>query len=332
MIIGHFGKIPAGQDVLRIPLRGGGLTAHVLTWGGTLQDLRLGGVGHSLVLGFPSLGQYLQSSAYIGATVGRFANRIAQGQAVIAGKPYQLDCNFLGKHLLHGGAIGTDRQVWELLTQAEDTATLRLQLADGHMGFPGNLEVRLTYRLSGVGVLSVELTATTDAPTLCSFAHHSYFNLDGSATVLDHSLQIAAEHYLPIDAECIPTGSLAPVAGTAFDFRQRHAVGERHTHYDHNFCLGQVRQALRPVACLHGVSSGIRMVIETTEPGLQVYDGKWLDGGFPPHAGLALEPQGWPDAPNQPGFPTAELLPGDVYQQVTRFVFGQDRDGSLWGG
>ncbi|MEZ5449977.1 MAG: aldose epimerase family protein [Thiolinea sp.] len=232
-----FGKTPSGTDVQRITLSGGGLTANILTLGGALQDLRLEGVEHSLVLGFPVLEPYLPATSYMGPTVGRFANRIANGRARIAGQVYQLDRNFLGKHLLHGGVESSARQVWDVVGQEDDWLTLGLRMADGHMGFPGNLDVELTYRLPGEGVLDVLIRAVTDAATLCNFAHHSYFNLDGSGSILEHELQIAVEHYLPVDAEKIPTGEIASVAGTAFDFRQARAIGQAGANYDHNFCV-----------------------------------------------------------------------------------------------
>ncbi len=331
----YFGKTVSGQDVHRIRLEGGGLTAHVLTLGGILQDLRLTGFEHPLVLGFPELSAYLDHARYFGANVGRVANRIAQGRASIAGHDYQLDQNFLGKHMLHGGMSGAGTQIWKVAEQGSDFVTLSLRLPDGQMGFPGNLDVLLTYSLIDDGVLELNFTAHTDAPTLCNFAHHSYFNLDGSASVLEHQLFVDAEAYLPVDAEMIPTGEIVPVAGTAFDFRQMRRIartGVDDVHYDHNFCLSAHRQACRPVACLQGAEHDLTLTLETTEPGLQVYDGQWIDVpakypglmGVPyaAHAGVALEAQGWPDAPNHAGFPAIKLQPGEEYQQLTRFVFG----------
>ena len=317
-----FGVIPDGQAIHSFELTGGGLTARVLTLGGALQDLRLAGVPYSLVLGFPDLNSYLHSKAYIGANVGRFANRIAQGRATIAGQNYQFDTNFLGKHLLHGGSAGADRQVWTVTAHSANTLSLQLVLADGEMGFPGELTVELHYRLLPTASLEIEFVATTGAPTLCNFAHHSYFNLDGGGSIQDHQLKIAANHYLPVDAEAIPTGEIAAVENTAFDFRELKLINWQQAQYDHNFCTADSKQALRPVAYLQG-QNGVSMTLATTEPGLQLYDGQHLDGGFAAHAGLALEPQAWPDAPNHAHFPSAELLPGQVYRQVTRYSFSQ---------
>lgn len=304
----------------RFELNGGGLTAHILTWGGVLQDLYLDGVPYSLVLGFADLDSYLHSKAYIGGNVGRFANRIAQGRAKIAGQIYQLERNFLGKHLLHGGNVGADRQVWSVLAHTQSTLSLKLSLADGHMGFPGELTVLLHYRLLATATLEIEFTATTTAPTLCNFAHHSYFNLAGGGSIQTHQLQINADYYLPVDAEAIPTGEVATVDNTAFDFRKLQSIDWQQSQYDHNFCTASARQALRPVAYLQG-QTGVSMRLATTEPGLQLYDGAYLDGGYAAHAGLALEPQAWPDAPNHAHFPSAELKPGQVYRQLTQYSF-----------
>lgn len=315
-----FGTTPEGQAIHSFELAGGGLSARVLTWGGILQDLRLEGVPYSLVLNFPDLAGYINSKAYIGGNVGRFANRIAHGRASIAGQSYQLDTNFLGKHLLHGGSVGADRQVWAVSAYTESSLSLELVLADGHMGFPGELTVTLHYRLLASACLELEFLATTTAPTLCNFAHHSYFNLDGADSIQNHQLQIQAEHYLPVDAEAIPSGEIASVAGTVFDFRELKPINWRGAGYDHNFCIADSQQTLRPVAYLQG-QKGIGLCLATTEPGLQVYDGKYLDASHAAYTGLALEPQAWPDAPNHAHFPSAELWPEQVYRQVTRYYF-----------
>lgn len=317
-----FGQLPDGRAVERFSLQGGGLSAQILTWGGVLQDLRLEGVPYSLVLGFADLENYLHSKAYIGSNVGRYANRIANAHATIAGQSYQLDRNFLGKHLLHGGHAGADQQLWQVLDASENSLALQLTLADGHMGFPGELTVNLQYRLLENASLEVEFSATTTAPTLCSFAHHSYFNLDGAGDIQNHQLQIHAEHYLPVDHEAIPTGEIARVEHTAFDFRSLKPINWQAQYYDHNFCISQASLALHEVACLQG-QQGVCMVLASTEPGLQFYDGQYLEGGYAACAGLALEPQAWPDAPNHAHFPSAELLPEQVYRQVTRYSFSR---------
>lgn len=320
-----FGRLPTGEAVDAVEIGGHGLTARFLTYGATLQDLRVEGIERSLVLGFPDLESYLaHPDVYVGAMVGRFANRIGDGQAVIGGTRYQLDRNFLGRHLLHGGRDGASRRNWRIAAWAQDAVTFTDVLPDGHMGFPGRLSVCTTFEVRPGPALSIRVQAQADAETLCSFAHHGYFNLGGGPTIEGHCLRIAAEHVLPVTDTLIPTGEVAPVAGTAFDFRapvrltrERLAVG-----YDHNFCLSTQREALRPVAELVAPDGRLTMTIETTEPGLQFYDGAAIAAGrHGAHAGLALEPQVWPDAPNHPQFPSARLQPGEVYDQHTVLSF-----------
>ena len=321
-----FGLTPDGRAVEAVTLRGPRLTARVLTLGATVQDLRLEGVAHPLVLGFPTADGYFGPGLYAGALVGRFANRLGGGRFTIDGRAYQADRNERGRTLLHGGTEGIHHRIWTVADLSADRVTLTLELPDGHMGFPGKLTIRAEISVAG-DALAFDLRATTDAPTLCNLAHHGYFALDGSGDARGHLLQVAADHYLPVDADLIPTGEVAPVTGTRFDFRQRRDL--RGGEYDHNLCLGPSRTALRPVATLTG-RTGLRMEIETTEPGLQLYDGRHFDGVaglvglcYGPHAGVALETQGWPDAPNHPGFPDAVLRPGQEYRAVTRYRFGR---------
>ena len=326
--ITDFGQLPDGQPVQRIRINGGNLTAHVLTFGATVQDLRLEGVAHPLVLGSPTLLPYLTDFRYFGAIVGRFANRIALGKFILNGQTHTLDRNDGGVQTLHGGANGAGQMVWAIAGVTADSVALTLTLPDGHMGFPGEMQVQAIYSLPGDGALRVEISARTDAPSPCSFAHHGYFNLDGSSSVLDHVLQIDAAHYLPVDQTLIPTGQIAPVNGTPFDFRVPRPIGA--TGYDHNLCLIGNRQPLRQVARLTGPTSGVTLHVSTTEPGLQVYDGqkipaKGLEGldsrRYGRNAGLALETQAWPDAPNQPEFPGCIVGVGEVSEQVTVYQF-----------
>ena len=326
--ITDFGQLPDGQQVQRISISGGGLTAQILTYGATVQDLRLAGVAHPLVLGSPTLLPYLTDFRYFGAIVGRFANRIAGGQFELNGQTYVLNCNDGGVQTLHGGAVGAGQLVWEVVEITSSSVSLKLTMADGHMGFPGQMQVQARYSLPGHGALQVDIRAETDAPSPCSFAHHGYFNLDGSATMRDHLLQIDAEHYLPVDQGLIPTGQIADVAETPFDFRTLRPIGD--FGYDHNLCLSGTRQALRQVARLEGATSGVVLKVSSTEPGLQVYDGRkipargleGLEGRrYGPHGGLALETQIWPDAPNRPDFPDCILQPGVVSQQTTIYQF-----------
>lgn len=323
-----FGLRPDGQRVTRVAIAGHGLSAWMLTQGATVQDLRLAGFPQPLVLGFPQLAPYLTEGMYFGAVVGRFANRIAHGRARIGEKERQLDRNFLDRHLLHGGADGTGVRNWRLGEVAANAVTLHDRLPDGHMGFPGALDVTVRYAIAPGPVLVIEITATADAETLCNFAQHSYFNLSGQPTVADHMLSCPAERFTATDPELIPTGETPAVAGTRHDWRRPVRLGERLDAglIDDNLCLGDTRLAApRPVARL-SAPGGPVLHLESTEPGLQVYAGDHIRPGAPglggtPYrrfAGIALEPQLWPDAPNHLGFPSAWLRPGEPYRQITR--------------
>lgn len=326
-----FGRLADGRAVHRVRLAAHGLSANVLTWGAVLQELRLTGVAHSLVLGFPEFEHYPTRSPNFGSIVGRVANRIRNGEAVISGKLHRFDRNVLDRHTLHGGAGGSGKQLWTIADYGDDCVTLALTLPDGHMGFPGAVDVRATYRILPGPALEVEITAESDAETLCNFAHHSYFNLDGVGDARHQSLQVQADHYLGIDDDLVPSGAVLPVDGTQFDFRTMRPILRGDARYDHNLCLSRQRCACRPVARLKGAGSGVEMTIETTEPGLQIYDGgkirtddlPGLDGApYTAFSGIALEPQVWPDAPNQEWADQVRLGPGQSYRQMTRFVFG----------
>ncbi len=326
-----FGALPGGEPVHRLKLKGGGLTAHLLTWGAVLQDLRLAGHTAPLVLGFAEFAPYLTHSPFFGATAGRCANRISGGELTLDGTQHQLDRNFIGKHMLHGGADSMGKRLWQVAEHADNRAVLTIALPDGHMGFPGTLKAQVAFALLEGGVLDIRMTATTDKATLCNLAHHSYFNLDGADSVADHLLRIDAARYLPVDDELIPTGETRDVAGTGFDYRTAAPVAQCFP-VDHNFCLSDQRAALRPVAWLSSPGSGVSMECRTTEPGLQVYDGAKIDiplpglGGTPmgASAGLAIEPQIWPDANHHTRFPQAVLQPGETYDQHTQFVFSKE--------
>jgi len=330
-----FGTTSEGETVHRYRITGGGLTATVMEWGAAIQDLRLDGHSAPLVLGYDRFEDYPASSPYFGAVVGRYANRLANGRFIIDGQRFQVDTNFLGKHTLHGGAVSTGQRLWVLDMVGKDFITLALHDPDGFMGFPGNLEITCTYRLKLPGTLSVELSATSDQPTLCNLTNHSYFNLDdgGRDSILDHRLVINAGAYLPVDDELIPTGVVQPVEGTDFDFQLSRPIrlekNGAQVAYDHNFCLHAQRGPLRHAAWAQGATSGVEMEMWTTEPGVQFYAGDKVARDVPglegrrygTWAGFCLESQVWPDSPNRPYFPQAILWPGDRYRHVTEYRF-----------
>lgn len=339
-----FGTLPDGRQVHRVTLTAHGMTASVITWGASLQDLRLSGIAHPLVLGFPDLAPYLAEGRYFGAIVGRCANRIAGGRAQLGDRTLDLDRNERGRTTLHGGSDGTGQRNWIIADQGADFVALSDHLPDGHMGFPGALLVRVTYRLLPGPALHIGILASTTDDTLCNFAQHSYFNLDGRPTIADHRLTVPADTYLPVDGDLIPLGPPAPVQGTALDFRQPARLGDRlggppggppdGPGIDHNLCLAPRRaMAPRRAATLRGRS--VQMTIDSTEPGLQVYDGALLRPGAPgldgqsygPHAGIALESQLWPDAPHHPSYPSAVLEMGQLYRQATVLGFARVRGG-----
>jgi aldose 1-epimerase len=321
-----FGHVPDGRAVQRVVLRNGDLSAHVLTLGAIVQDLRLEGVPHPLVLGSDTPDPYFDAMQYFGAMTGRFANRIGGAKVHLAGREWPLDRNWLGRHTLHGGAQGVAQKLWHIVDLAADQVTLSLTLPDGDMGFPGQMQVHLTIALDADCALQFNLRATTDHVTPCSFSHHGYFTLDDSGTLDQHQLQVHADHYLPLDGDSIPTGQIATVAGTALDFRRPRSLGQQVI--DHNFCLSEQGLALRPVARLS--TPTLSMQVETTEAGLQVFTAPHLPpNGLPglggrsyrTFAGVALEAQAWPDAPNQPHFPPALLHPGTEHRHITRYRF-----------
>lgn len=332
-----FGTTSDGKTVHRLRLSGGGLTAHVMTWGAVVQQLFLDGHEAPLVLGYERFDDYPAHSPYFGAIAGRYANRIRDGRFNLDGTVFEADRNFLGKHLLHGGAQGVGKRVWTIESWSESSVTLVLKDPDGTMGFPGTLDLRCTYRLHSPAVLGIEMTGETDRTTLCNLAHHSYFNLDdgGTSDCLDHRVTMAADAYLPVDDELIPSGIVEPVASTAFDFTKPRPVrmeeGGRQVVYDHNFCLSASRGPMRQAAGVLGARSGVAMEVWTTEPGLQFYAGHKLADNAPglggrrygPHSGFCMEPQIWPDSPNRAYFPQAVLQPGETYRQITEYRFSK---------
>ncbi|WP_422374802.1 aldose epimerase family protein [Roseibium sp.] len=331
-MIREFGVLPDGEVVHEISLRKGALQASVLTLGAIIRDLKVD--GQTVVLGFEDLQSYLDHSPYFGAVAGRCANRIAGARMTIDGQEHRLDVNERGRHQLHGGARGFSRRVWQLEQSDKASVLLKLVSEDGDMGYPGRVDVLLRYTLTGTGALRMKITATTDRTTPVNLTQHSYFNLDGSATILDHTLEIAADSYLPVDEDLIPTGEVRKVAWTPYDFQDgrklRRRAGEETVVFDHNFCLSDAsRESVEFAAALEDSSGDRRMEVWTTEPGLQLFDAGGIDVKVPglegkrygPHAGLCLEAQRWPDSVNQDGFTSVLLRPSETYSHVTEFRF-----------
>ena len=329
--ITSFGTTGAAEPVHRIVIANGGLSAALLTLGVALQDVRLAGVAHSLTVGSPALAPYESAMATCGTIMGPIANRIGGASAVIDGKTCHFDANLNGRHTLHGGAGATHSRVWTLTDHGPHHAEFELHLADGAHGFPGNRTLTARYDIDAAATLRLTLTATTDAPTLMNLANHSYWRLAGAPTFSGQRLQIAADHYLPASAgDMLPTGTIAPAENTRFDYRAPRALrAGAEGLIDTNFCLSRARRPLREVARLRA-QSGLTLTLSTTEPGLQVFDGHILDlpgiagnDGVPnrAYAGLALEPQFWPDAPNHPDFPPILMRPTESWQQITTWAF-----------
>lgn len=322
----HVASLPNGEPISSITLAGGGLKAKILTIGASLQSLDL--EGHPLVLGFDDPQDYVVNEAYLGAIVGRFANRISNASFNLGKKVYQTDCNFLGIHTLHGGRAGTSSKNWQVSEASHNKVQLKTIDYEAETGFPGDCEISCTYGLVAQGCLDIEITATCTNPTPCSLTHHSYFNLDGTSSVQDHNVYINANYYLPVNDEMIPTGQISPVKATDFDFIEPRAIGKAKP-FDHNFCIANQRRELTYVAQGHSPKSKIALKLFTTEPGLQFYAGGALavqgQNGkfFGANSGFCLEPQAWPDAPNQKMFPSAILNPGQIYCQRTRYQFIQ---------
>ncbi len=322
-----FGTKADGRPVQALTLQSSDLKVTVLTLGAILQDLRLAGLPRSLTLGGPDLAGYEGPMGYFGAIVGPVANRIGGARAMIGAQICHFPANE-GDTLLHGGVRGTQARIWSIEDAGPDSITLQLVLQDGEDGFPGRREIVATYRVTG-STLTLTLAATTDAPTLMNLANHSYWNLDGAGSIAGHRLSVLADGYLPVDARTLPTGEVRPVEGP-FDLRAGRVI-DTTEFYDHNFCLADAPRPLTEVASLTG-QYGVTLRLSTTEPGLQVYDGRTLatapflgHSGTPygAHAGLALEPQRWPDAPNHPGFPPITLVPGEIWRQETLWSFAQ---------
>lgn len=317
----HFGTSSTGTDVEKITLAAGDLSVSILTWGAIIQDVRLAGVDRSLTLGSENLADYESALCHHGSLIGPIANRISNARVKIEGMMYELERNQDGTIHLHSGAQATHRRNWTLADHSDTHATLTCDLRDGECGLPGNRSITVTYRVTAPATLSMEVTGTTDTTTAMNFANHSYWNLDGSNSWDGHVLWVDANSYLPCTAQHFPTGEISDVTDTAMDLRTPQKITANSHSFDTNFCLSDHREPLRDVLSLLG-TSGTKMTIATTEPGIQVYDNR--DGARPSRSafeGLAIEAQLWPDAPNNPDFPSILLTPDESYAQITTWRF-----------
>ncbi|HTJ14298.1 MAG TPA: aldose epimerase family protein [Dinghuibacter sp.] len=342
---GSFADTIDGKPVQLYTLQNGPLKATLTNYGGRLVSLSVpdsSGKSVDVVDGFDSVAQYRRArSAYFGALIGRYGNRIGKGQFKLGGKPFQIPVNN-GPNALHGGTRGFDDYVWDGDKKNDSTLELKFLSRDGDMGFPGNLSVKVTYTLQSNG-LKIEYNATTDAKTVCNLTNHAYWNLNGAGngTILRHKLQIYGTGYTPVDSGLIPTGTIDPVKGTPFDFTQPTAIGDRINQdnvqlkngkgYDHNWVIGDGKPSgtLRHAATFRADQTGIVMDIYTMEPGLQFYSGNFMDGALAMKYGktnahrsaFAAETQHFPDSPNEPQWPSTELDPGKTYHTVTVYQF-----------
>jgi aldose 1-epimerase len=337
-----FGRAADGTAVELYTLtNAAGMSAKITTWGGIVTELHTpdrGGNLADVVLGFDRLDPYLGTHPYFGALVGRFANRIAKGHFKLDGKDYTLAVNDK-PNSLHGGLKGFDKRVWLAEGRIGDRGPaldLSYVSHDGEEGYPGTLTVHVSYTLTAANELEIAYRASTDQATPLNLTNHSYFNLAGHGLVLDHEVWLAAEQYTPVNAELIPTGQIASVIGTPLDFRTPTAIGKRLKEvggnpvgYDHNFVLPHPGGDPVLIARVWEPTTGRVMEVETTQPGVQLYTGNFLDGSltgkggevYKQHSGFCLETQHFPDSPNQPTFPSAILRPGETFAQTTVYRF-----------
>lgn len=339
-----FGKLPDGTPVEIYTLTNkNGAEARIMTYGATVVSLRVPDRdGHlaDVVLGYDGLDGYVKRGNYFGCIVGRYGNRIGEARFSLDGKEYCLAKND-GPNTLHGGNRGFDKYPWSAREAGPQSLELSMLSPDGDEGYPGALSVTVTYTLSDQNELRIEYSATTDKPTVVNLTNHSYFNLagQGSGDVLGHVVTILSGRFTPVSATLIPTGELKPVAGTPFDFRQPHAIGERIGNddqqlkygngYDHNWVLDRSGASPSLAARAEEPKSGRVMEVYTTEPAMQLYTGNFLDGTITGKGGnvygsrhaFCMETQHYPDAPNQPEFPSTTLKPGERYQTTTIYKF-----------
>jgi len=348
-----FGEVDGEPVEIYTLTNDSGMEITVLTYGAIVQSIsvpdRDGNIAN-VALGFDNIEDYAEMSPYFGAIVGRFANRIALGTFELEGETYEIPINN-DPNTLHGGEQGFDKLIWTATeVESDDGPSLQMSLTspDGDQGYPGTLEVSVTYTLTENNEIRIDYLATTDAPTVVNLSNHSYFNLagEGAGPIYDHELQLNAPNYTPVDETLIPTGEIAPVEGTAFDFTTAHPIGDNIRDasdeqiaiglgYDHNFVLDRPSPddtTMIEAAVVTEPTTGRVMTVTTTEPGVQFYSGNFLNGAFGGPSGQAyrqgdgfcLETQHFPDSPNQPDFPTTELRPDEEYTSTTVYAFSTD--------
>jgi aldose 1-epimerase len=344
-----YGKTRTGAPVdLYTLTNSNGMEVSITNYGARIVTLKVpdrAGKMADVVLGFDTLQGFLGDNPYFGAVVGRYGNRIAKGRFKLNGKEYKLATNN-GPNALHGGLVGFDKVVWQAQPVGNSGVRLTYLAKDGEEGYPGNLTTTVEYSLTDANELRLNYSATTDKDTILNVTNHAYFNLagEGSGDILGHRLQLFADRFTPVDATLIPTGELKPVAGTPFDFRQPHLIGERINAsgdeqikfgggYDHNWVLNGNMGTLRPAARVVEPKSGRVMEVSTTEPGIQFYTGNFLDGTIKGKGGkpynkryaFCLETQHYPDSPNKPNFPSVVLKPGQKFASTTVFKFSTEK-------
>lgn len=336
-----FGQMKDGKNVLLFTLTNNkDMTVKITNYGGIITSIRVpdkNGAIDDVVLGFTSLKDYLAPHPYFGALIGRYGNRIAKGKFTLNGIEYKLAVND-GENHLHGGLIGLDKVVWdaaEIRNADEVGVSLTYLSKDMEEGYPGNVRATVEYLLNNQNELIIRYEAVTDKTTVLNLTNHSYFNLqgEGSGDVLNHEVMINADGFTAVNGSLIPTGEIRPVKGSAMDYTTPHSIGSRIQEvpggYDHNYVLNKTQNELSLAAKVYEPKSGRTMEVFTTELGIQLYSGNFLDGtlsgksgkNYPKHAGFCLETQHFPDSPNQPKFPSTVLNPGETYHQLTVHKF-----------
>ncbi len=340
-----FGRYGGRPVILHTLTNKSGMSVSVMDYGATVVSIIVpdkGGKMADVALGFDHFAPYLDKPPFFGATIGRYANRIAKGKFTLNGTAYQVPCND-GPNALHGGPVGFDKRLWTTEPVDSDVPAVRFtrMSPDGEQGFPGNLFASVTYSLNDDNELRMDYTATTDQPTVVNLTNHTYFNLSGGGSILDEVVTLHADSYTPVDATQIPTGEIAKVEGTPFDFRTGTAIGARIKQaggkpvgYDHNFVLNKGWFSDWAVAAeVSDPKSGRTLTVSTDQPGLQFYSGNFLDGTvtgkggdvYRQYEGLTLEPQHYPDSPNQSKFPSTVLQPGETYRTSMVYAFGVEK-------